>query len=767
MSLNGISLKYIILLPICLLIVILTSVICWTSYKLSAATVSDFIDTVSGQMIDELEIVTNTYLNDADVVLNAFAPNDPRNSESMNYHSSEDVEKRLWDLSGVNRSISNIALGKANGDYYGIRRINKEYLTSVKDSSHQLRAIYNSAKVGDKSVFVRHDVDFDTVSTDWYKAAVTANRSAWSPVSISTPRNVLVVRRSKPVIDNSNKVIGVVVTDKTLDQLSNFISKFKKSKLSANSEAFIIERNGDLLATTENLTTQSKDKKSTIRINGSESNSPLVRLGSKYISNNLQQLGQSGAKSKVIKVNNDNIHLVFKRIEGLRELEWYAVVLAPESDYNGNFIAATKKTILIAVGLLMLFVFFVVGFLKISLRDLELLAQASKKFGAGIDPGVLRFKRGDEIGALAGSFDTMVAEIKAHQLELEKRVRDRTKDLAAKNSALADEIERHKLAQEKILQLFSALELSDEAIAVFDPSHNVKFVNPAFVRLSGYSMQEMEAEKLNLLSPRRLETSKSNERTIKNIVRRLENGKTFRGVVSSLKKSGDVYDSEMTITPIIDTQKKLIAYNLIERDVTSNVKAKDDMLNRLRTDKLTELLNRDALIKDVTDKFLHAMNENTVTNVSDFTVTSIDLNMRPKSKNRFAVIYMDLNKFKEVNDTLGHDYGDVTLVVAGKRMKSCLGQGDLLARLGGDEFVAVVGNVNTVAEAVTVGQKIESSVRLPMQIKDKKVEVGVSFGVAIYPDDGEDFDALLRAADEEMYKAKRASRNGAGTLKLG
>lgn len=763
---NGISLKYIIMLPICILIVILTTVIGWTSYRSTAAAVSDLIDTVSGEIIDEIEIVTNNFLNDADVVLNAFSANDSNNPDTSDYNNSEETERRLWHLSGISESVSNIAFGKLNGDLIGVRRIGKQTHTTIKDSIHKQKTIFTSARPGDRTKLLKVDPDAEVLTKDWYKMAIEIDRATWSPISISTARNKLHIRRSKPVRENSNKLVGVVVTDKSLDQLSFFISSFKKSKLSANSEAFIIEKNGDLVATTESLTAQTKDKLKAIRVKGSESASPLVRLGAKYVEDNLQKLGTPGKKTKVFKINGDNVHLAFKKIEGLSELEWYAVVLAPESDYNQSFVAATKKTILIATGLLILFIVIVGGFLKMSLHDLEVLTHASKKFGSGADPGVLHIERSDEIGFLAKSFNTMVTEIKIHQHELEGRVRDRTKDLAAKNSELIDEISKRKLAQEKILQLFSALELSDEAIAVFDPDHRIKFVNPAFVRLCGYTMQDMQSEKMNLLSSGRLGQSSTTEKILKNIKRKLENGKTFRGVVSSLKKSGDIYDSDMTITPIFNGQNQLIAYNLIERDVTLNVKAKDDMLARLRTDKLTDLLNRDALIKDVTESFLHATNENTVTNISEFTMTNVDMNSRPKSKNRFAVIYMDLNKFKEINDTLGHEYGDVTLVVAGKRMKSCIGQNDLLARLGGDEFVAVVRDVNSTDEAVAVGLKIENSVKLPMQIKDKKVEVGVSFGVALYPDDGEDLDALLRAADEEMYKAKRASRSGGDKLKV-
>jgi len=125
---------------------------------------------------------------------------------------------------------------------------------------------------------------------------------------------------------------------------------------------------------------------------------------------------------------------------------------------------------------------------------------------------------------------------------------------------------------------------------------------------------------------------------------------------------------------------------------------------------------------------------------------------------KMAVVFIDLDAFKEVNDELGHDAGDIVLKEAAVRMKSLLRGCDLLSRLGGDEFVALLTRI-TSDSPVLVGQRIVEAFWEPFEINERSISIGVSVGISIYPDDGEDLEILIKHADEAMYMAKRRGKN--------
>jgi diguanylate cyclase (GGDEF)-like protein len=125
-----------------------------------------------------------------------------------------------------------------------------------------------------------------------------------------------------------------------------------------------------------------------------------------------------------------------------------------------------------------------------------------------------------------------------------------------------------------------------------------------------------------------------------------------------------------------------------------------------------------------------------------------------------AVIFVDLDEFKQINDTLGHKIGDAVLVAATECMKSCLREGDTLARLGGDEFTVILPVIFHLDDASNVARKFLECYAKPLHIEGKELHITASIGISIFPDDGEDVDSLLHHADTAMYKIKGAGRNG-------
>jgi diguanylate cyclase (GGDEF)-like protein len=126
---------------------------------------------------------------------------------------------------------------------------------------------------------------------------------------------------------------------------------------------------------------------------------------------------------------------------------------------------------------------------------------------------------------------------------------------------------------------------------------------------------------------------------------------------------------------------------------------------------------------------------------------------------KFALLFIDLDGFKSVNDTLGHDAGDELLKKTGKRIVDCVREADTVARIGGDEFTVILSSITSVDDAQTVAQKIINTLSTPFKIKDQEAQIGASIGISAYPDNGMDAEILLKNADDAMYRAKNSGKN--------
>ncbi len=130
-----------------------------------------------------------------------------------------------------------------------------------------------------------------------------------------------------------------------------------------------------------------------------------------------------------------------------------------------------------------------------------------------------------------------------------------------------------------------------------------------------------------------------------------------------------------------------------------------------------------------------------------------------RSNDHAAVLFIDLDQFKTINDSLGHDVGDLLLIDVTARLLNCVRDEDTVARQGGDEFIVLLANLVNAQDAATAGQKILDALVLPYHINDKELHISASIGMAIFPDDGEDVDTLLKNSDVAMYYAKENGRN--------
>jgi diguanylate cyclase (GGDEF)-like protein/PAS domain S-box-containing protein len=269
-------------------------------------------------------------------------------------------------------------------------------------------------------------------------------------------------------------------------------------------------------------------------------------------------------------------------------------------------------------------------------------------------------------------------------------------------------------------------------VSIADAAGDITYVNDKFCAISGYDREELLGNNHKIV--------KSDEHPDEFFVdmwKTISSGHTWHGEIKNTNKTGNVYWVKTTIVPTLDDKGKPFQYVGILTEITTDKNNEEKLKRIAHYDVLTNLPNRVLLA----DRLNHAM---------------VQCQRRNQS---LAVAYMDLDGFKIVNDTYGHDLGDKLLVELSRRMKEALREGDTLARIGGDEFIVVMVDLVKIEDSVSVLERLLKATAEPVIVGETVMQVSVSIGVTLYPQDGADADQLIRHADEAMYVAKHSGKN--------
>lgn len=276
------------------------------------------------------------------------------------------------------------------------------------------------------------------------------------------------------------------------------------------------------------------------------------------------------------------------------------------------------------------------------------------------------------------------------------------------------------------------LENISEAVVITDKDGTILFVNPAFELVTGYSMSEVVGK-----NPRVLKSGLHEQDFYENMWSSLKVLGEWKGEVWNRKKNGEIYPEWMSISSIKDEKGENVNYIGIFSDI-SHQKNTEEQLNKLaHYDSLTGVANR------------YTLNNTLETHIRT----------AAKYNQQFALLFLDLDRFKHVNDTLGHSYGDLLLKKVSARLKRLIKNKDMIARLGGDEFVIVLTNMKHPREAVHMAEEIIQALTNSFLLDKHEVYISTSIGISFYPLDGHSVELLIRNADKAMYKAKSSGRN--------
>jgi diguanylate cyclase (GGDEF)-like protein/PAS domain S-box-containing protein len=284
------------------------------------------------------------------------------------------------------------------------------------------------------------------------------------------------------------------------------------------------------------------------------------------------------------------------------------------------------------------------------------------------------------------------------------------------------------------LQLASKVfETTADAIVISDADDRVVMVNAAFSKLTGFDAADIVGKILAESPFRPLDVEESNAR----MQRQLRDG-FVTAEVSRIRKDGAPLSLWVTASCVRNPDGTLRNHVRVFTDI-SLLKATQRELEQLASfDTLTGVPNR-RLLNDRLEQTLRRMQ---------------------RRNDGLAVMFIDLDGFKNVNDTHGHAIGDMALQAVASRLQRCVRSSDSVGRLGGDEFAIVLEGARLPAEAALVGERIVAAMADPLVIEGRRLTIAASIGIAVYPDDGTDAAGLLRSADDAMYEVKQAGRNG-------
>ena len=295
-----------------------------------------------------------------------------------------------------------------------------------------------------------------------------------------------------------------------------------------------------------------------------------------------------------------------------------------------------------------------------------------------------------------------------------------------------EDITDRKEAEERLHLSAVVFENTTEGIVIADANNNIISVNKSFVDMTGYKENEVQG-----MTPCFLHSFKNDDAYSKTMLGAVNEFSYWQGEIWEQRKNGEVFPTWQTITSVHDCKGDLTNYISVLTDISPLKNTEQKLAYLAHYDSLTQLPNRLLLH----DRLEHAV-------------------LRAKrDRKKVAILFVDLDRFKNINDSLGHDVGDLLLKESAKKFTDVVRVNDTVSRLGGDEFVIVMEDFAIEQDVATIIKKLMHEFDKPFSLKGYECHITLSVGVSFYPTDGEDSEVLIKNADAAMYRAKEEGRN--------
>lgn len=346
--------------------------------------------------------------------------------------------------------------------------------------------------------------------------------------------------------------------------------------------------------------------------------------------------------------------------------------------------------------------------------------------------GHTQVNQSTDAGPISNTYETVVNRKDGNTLTVEL-VTTRTKWHGKEaNMVSIRDITERKQSEAQMKKLSGALEQTADSVIITDQKGIIEYINPAFEKITGFSKSDAIG-----MTPSIVKSGKHDRQFYNVLWETIEKGEVYEDILINCKKTGELYYEEKTITPLKNKDGKITHYISTGKDVTERMQTQERLHYLAYHDVLTGLANR-ALF---TERLEHA-----ITRSRD-------------AEDHLAILFLDIDRFKNINDTLGHNLGDDLLKILATKLTGCLREGDTIARFGGDEFAILLEDISSEDDTSPIAKKVLEALSEPITINEHELFETVSIGISLYPADGNDATVLLKNADTAMYRAKDMGRN--------
>jgi len=294
------------------------------------------------------------------------------------------------------------------------------------------------------------------------------------------------------------------------------------------------------------------------------------------------------------------------------------------------------------------------------------------------------------------------------------------------------DITEHKEMEASLQLSATVYEHTSEAMMLTDANNRILAVNPAFTTITGYTAAESIGQ-----HPKLLQSGRQDAQFYQEMWQILKTTGTWQGEIWNRHKDGHHFAEQMTINTIFSDAGEVKQRVTLFSDITEKKKSDELIWQQANFDVLTHLPNRHMFHDRLEQELIKSHRE----------------------KQPLALLFIDLDRFKEVNDTLGHEIGDLLLIQAAQRITSCVRESDTVARLGGDEFTVILPEIHDGSHIERIANAIIDALAQPFRLNEQQAYISASIGITLYPDDGDALTQLLKNADQAMYRAKNLGRN--------
>ncbi|MBD1911420.1 EAL domain-containing protein [Leptolyngbya sp. FACHB-16] len=710
-------LRWVLIVPFVTQMAIAVGITGWLSFQNSAKTVQELSSHVRSESLARVQEYLDYQLETAQLI------NQSNLELIANHWSNQDLKflgTYFWHQLKSYPSIGVIYYGNPAGQFVAAQRLEPDTIVlAIREKVPGPNRIFESGPDGEWGAFQRILPNFiDIRQRPWYTEALRQRTFTWGdifPLQI-TPR--IDLPASVPIIDHTGEVQGVVGNNLGLGAISKFLQQIE---IGHTGQIFILERNGNLVASSAlpQPFVVAPDGK-TERIQAIKSDNELLRDTSLALLQQFQSFDAVQTTQNLRLSIHGKPHMVdVLPYQDKWGLDWLVVVVVPESDFMSQIQANNRNTILLCLAALGLATYSGVMTTQRLTRPLLQLNQAAHAIAQGdlqatVPAGPIR-----EVDELAASFNQMAFQLQSS-----------FKQLRSLNQALTD-------SENRLTQFLEALPVG---VAVHDPTGKLAYLNQIGKDLLG--LQDTAATGMEGLNYRMRVFRENTQELYPNDelpnVRAIAGEFAWAEDLEIHRPDRSVIPLALWATPILD-DKGAVQYAIAAfQDISDRKQAEHQLIYNALHDALTDLPNRALLMQ------------------------RLELAIQRQRMNAdycFAVLFLDLDRFKVINDSLGHLVGDELLISVAQTLQQILRPVDLAARLGGDEFVILLDDVAQNSTIVDVAERILAALRSPLAMESREVVLSASIGIVIGSSQYIEASDLLRDADIAMYRAKAQGKS--------